>query len=132
MWYSKVVADLGSVPDFIAYYENELAQAKYDIAIKGNRAKIEEIKATINAGRKTPATVRLIHDNDDSGRSTVQSFIDNGFKIEVFNWSLLKDVDTHKWDLKDLVYYLKDLGQDEDGIVEFLENKNNYKGNNNE
>lgn len=36
MWYSKVVADLGSVPDFIAYYENELAQAKSDIAIKGN------------------------------------------------------------------------------------------------
>jgi len=36
MWYSKVVSDLGSVPEFIAYYENELAQAKYDITIKGN------------------------------------------------------------------------------------------------
>lgn len=36
MWYSKVVSNLGSVPDFIAYYENELAQAKSDIAIKGN------------------------------------------------------------------------------------------------
>ena len=36
MWYSKVVADLGCVPDFIAYYEDELTQAKSDIAIKGN------------------------------------------------------------------------------------------------
>ena len=36
MWYSKVVADLGCVPDFIAYYEDELKQAKSDITIKGN------------------------------------------------------------------------------------------------
>lgn len=36
MWYAKVTANLGCVPDFIAYYENELAQAKVDIHIKGN------------------------------------------------------------------------------------------------
>jgi conjugal transfer/entry exclusion protein len=36
MWYSKVVSSLGNIPDFIAYYENELLQAKNDIAVKGN------------------------------------------------------------------------------------------------
>jgi hypothetical protein len=36
MWYSKVVADLGNIPSFIAYYESELIQAKSDIQVKGN------------------------------------------------------------------------------------------------
>jgi hypothetical protein len=36
MWYSKVVADLGNIPNFIAYYESELVQAKSDIQVKGN------------------------------------------------------------------------------------------------
>jgi uncharacterized protein YfdQ (DUF2303 family) len=36
MWYSKVVADLGNIPSFIAYYEAELVQAKSDIQVKGN------------------------------------------------------------------------------------------------
>lgn len=35
-WYSKVVANLGEIPNFIAYYESELEQAKYDISVKGN------------------------------------------------------------------------------------------------
>jgi hypothetical protein len=35
MWYSKVVADLGNIPDFIAYYENELEDAKRDVRIGG-------------------------------------------------------------------------------------------------
>jgi hypothetical protein len=35
MWYSKVVADLGNIPDFIAHYENELSQAKFDCKIGG-------------------------------------------------------------------------------------------------
>lgn len=35
MWYSKVVADLGSIPDFIAYYERELEEAKKDCRIGG-------------------------------------------------------------------------------------------------
>ena len=36
MWYSKVTANLGIIPDFIAYYEAELEQAKQDIRVKGN------------------------------------------------------------------------------------------------
>lgn len=36
MWYSKVVASLGAIPDFIDYYENELAQAKREISTYGN------------------------------------------------------------------------------------------------
>lgn len=35
MWYSKVVANLGNIPDFIAYYETELEQAKRDVRIGG-------------------------------------------------------------------------------------------------
>lgn len=35
MWYSKVVSDLSNIPDFIAYYETELADAKRDVRIGG-------------------------------------------------------------------------------------------------
>jgi hypothetical protein len=35
MWYSKIVANLGAIPDFIAYYETELEQAKQDVRLKG-------------------------------------------------------------------------------------------------
>jgi hypothetical protein len=35
VWYSKVVADLGNIPDFIAYYEHELDDAKQDVRLGG-------------------------------------------------------------------------------------------------
>ena len=35
MWYSKIVASLGSIPDFIAHYERELEEAKKDCKIGG-------------------------------------------------------------------------------------------------
>ena len=35
MWYSRVVADLGAIPDFIGYYEQELDTAKRDCRIGG-------------------------------------------------------------------------------------------------
>ena len=35
MWYSKVVADLGNIPDFIAHYEQELNDAKRDVRLGG-------------------------------------------------------------------------------------------------
>jgi hypothetical protein len=35
MWYSRVVADLGSIPDFIAHYERELDEAKRECRIGG-------------------------------------------------------------------------------------------------
>ena len=35
MWYSKVVADLSNIPDFIAHFENELQDAKRDCKIGG-------------------------------------------------------------------------------------------------
>lgn len=34
-WYTKVTTDLSQLPDFITYYEAELASAKYDVSIKG-------------------------------------------------------------------------------------------------
>jgi hypothetical protein len=35
MWYSKVVADLGNLPDFISHYERELTDAKSDCRVGG-------------------------------------------------------------------------------------------------
>ena len=35
MWYSKVVADLGNLPDFIDHYERELTDAKGDCRVGG-------------------------------------------------------------------------------------------------
>jgi hypothetical protein len=35
MWYSKVVANLGAIPDFIQHYERELEEAKRDCRIGG-------------------------------------------------------------------------------------------------
>ena len=35
MWYSKVVADLRNIPDFISYYERELTDAKGDCRVGG-------------------------------------------------------------------------------------------------
>jgi hypothetical protein len=35
MWYSKVVADLANIPDFITYYEQELDEAKRDCRVGG-------------------------------------------------------------------------------------------------
>lgn len=39
MWYNRIVADLGELPDFIQYYENELAQAKRDCSVHGHLEK---------------------------------------------------------------------------------------------
>jgi len=35
MWYSRVVANLGNIPDFIAHYEQELEEAKQECRIGG-------------------------------------------------------------------------------------------------
>ena len=35
MWYSKVTADLGAIPDFIAHYERELDDARRDCRVGG-------------------------------------------------------------------------------------------------
>lgn len=34
-WYSRVVADINSIPDFIAHYESELLDAKREVSIGG-------------------------------------------------------------------------------------------------
>ena len=35
MWYSRVTADLGEIPDFIAHYERELDQARAEVRLGG-------------------------------------------------------------------------------------------------
>jgi hypothetical protein len=39
MWYNKVVQDLGNIPAFINFYENELVEAKHDCGVRGNLEK---------------------------------------------------------------------------------------------
>ena len=39
MWYNRVVEDLGNLPGFINYFENELQEAKYDCGVKGHLEK---------------------------------------------------------------------------------------------
>ena len=39
-WYTRVCADLGQIPNFIAHYELELEQAKFDVSVKGNVEKM--------------------------------------------------------------------------------------------
>lgn len=34
-WYSKITADLGQIPNFILFYENELEKARQDVRIYG-------------------------------------------------------------------------------------------------
>jgi hypothetical protein len=36
MWYNRVIANLGEIPDFIDYYDQELILAKSEIKIVGN------------------------------------------------------------------------------------------------
>ena len=36
MWYSRVVASLGAIPDFIAHYERELDEARTEVGVYGN------------------------------------------------------------------------------------------------
>ena len=36
MWYSRVVASLGAIPDFIAHYEAELEDARKEVGVYGN------------------------------------------------------------------------------------------------
>lgn len=46
MWYSKVVDDMGKIPDMIKYYEKELDQARFEVGVKGNLEKnLKELPA---------------------------------------------------------------------------------------
>jgi hypothetical protein len=35
-WYTQITQNLAVLPDFITFYDAEIQQAKYDVAIKGN------------------------------------------------------------------------------------------------
>ena len=36
MWYTRVTQDLAVLPDFVSYYQNELAEARRECSVKGN------------------------------------------------------------------------------------------------
>jgi hypothetical protein len=45
-WYGKIVHDLGAIPDFLDWYNEELKQARYDAGIHGNVEKnLKELPA---------------------------------------------------------------------------------------
>ena len=45
-WYSKIVHDLGAIPDFIDYYQDEIVLARRDSSINGNIEKnLKELPA---------------------------------------------------------------------------------------
>lgn len=47
MWYSRIVADMSAIPDFIAHYERELDAAKAEVKISGLVEKnIKELPGT--------------------------------------------------------------------------------------
>jgi hypothetical protein len=47
MWYNRVVADLGLIPDFVSHYEQELNSAKSECRIRGNvEINIKELPGT--------------------------------------------------------------------------------------
>lgn len=35
-WYTRISTDLSAIPEFISYFENELAEAKKEVKIQGN------------------------------------------------------------------------------------------------
>jgi hypothetical protein len=39
MWYNKIVNNLGNIPDFIEYYENELVLARGETKVRGSLEK---------------------------------------------------------------------------------------------
>ncbi len=55
--------------------------------------------------------IRLIADNDESGKKTVGYLKKYGFKVKAFNWSYLKS-EEEKMDLRDLAWQVKDHGGD--------------------
>ena len=36
MWYNKIAANLGEIPNFITYYEDQLVMARQELTIRGN------------------------------------------------------------------------------------------------
>ena len=40
MWYNRIVENLSNIPDFIAFYENELIRARQEVKITGSVEKI--------------------------------------------------------------------------------------------
>jgi hypothetical protein len=40
MWYNRVVQDIANIPDFIAYYEHELEQARMECQLRGSVEKL--------------------------------------------------------------------------------------------
>lgn len=99
-----------------------------DIAISKNSSKIESFKSTINAGGKRPTKIRLIFDNDDSGRRTIESFAEKGFDVYPFTWSAaFPNLDTKKWDLRDIGNHFEKLGFSAEDVYEFVTDSRFYR-----
>ena len=65
-------------------------------------------------------SIRLIADNDYSGRKTVKYLRSYGFDVEMFDWGRLGDLVKLKMDLRDLAGIIKSGGGNLDDLTELL------------
>ena len=65
-------------------------------------------------------TIRLIADNDFSGRQTAKYLKAYGFKVEVFDWQKLGDLAKVKMDLRDLAKVIKSRGGNLSDLIELI------------
>jgi len=64
--------------------------------------------------------IRLIADNDFSGRKTAQYLRSYGFDVKMFDWGRLGDLVKLKMDLRDLAEIIKSRGGNLDDLTELL------------
>lgn len=69
--------------------------------------------------------IRLIADNDASGKKVATYLMAYGFKVKIFNWSAIK-VAEKKMDLRDLAWKVKELGGDITTLKQLITNKDIY------
>ena len=119
-WYQKIARDIGQIPNAVAYYEQELDQAKYEVKIKGNLEKnsaampgiveqrfnqLQEIEAVLNHLNRELRKLRTKHykiylENYQRALSSrdVEKYVDGedevcDFEAIVNEWALLRN----KW-----------------------------------
>ncbi len=70
--------------------------------------------------------IRLIADNDSSGKSTADYLRSYGFTVKVFNWKKLGELAKPKMDLRDLAWVIKSRDGDFSHITELISKKDLY------
>ena len=72
-------------------------------------------------------TIRVIADNDVSGREAASYLKSYGFKVEVFDWKKLGELVKSKMDLRDLAFIIKSEGGELNDLKEFIIKDKHYE-----